>query len=136
MRDGGADVDRAVAELAERLPSALRPRARVAFNYRWSWACGGAAVFRDIDPLLWERSQQNSRAMVEMTRTARLQQLASDSRYRGRVETLAAELEADLRRPAATGITGKHPVAYFCSEFAIHQSLPLYRASACLPATY
>jgi starch phosphorylase len=126
MNDGRLDVERAVAELADRLPAELRPLARVAFNYRWSWMPDGPAVFRDIDPLRWERSQQNPRAMLETMATSRARRLASDERYLARVGALAAGLEDHLRRPAGVHLAADRPIAYFCSEFAIHHSLPLY----------
>jgi starch phosphorylase len=125
--DGQRDIERAVAELAERLPNALQPLARLAFNYRWSWTIGGRAVFRDIDPSLWERSQCNPRATIEMVPPHRLRQLAGAPEYVARVVALAAQLEADLRRPPiAAGVATDRPVAYFCSEFGVHCSLPLY----------
>jgi starch phosphorylase len=62
--DARDDIDRAVAELAERLPAPLYPLARLAYDYRWSWAPGGVALFRDLDPALWERSA-NPRATID-----------------------------------------------------------------------
>jgi starch phosphorylase len=125
--DGGRDLERAVAELAERLPDALRALARLAFNYRWSWIRGGAAVFRDIDPTRWERSHANPRAMIEAVGSRRLAQLAADPDYVARATALANQVEADLRRPPAdVGIAAGRPIAYCCSEFAVHGSLDLY----------
>ncbi len=125
--DGRRDVERAVAVLAQRLPAALRPLAQLAFNYRWCWARGGAAVFRDIDPVRWERSQANPCAMIELVPPQRLAELADDRDYVARVASLAARIAADLGRPpAAFGITADRPVAYFCSEFGVHGSLPVY----------
>jgi starch phosphorylase len=126
IADGGArDLERAVADLAERLPPPLAPLARLAYDYRWSWTAGGAAVFRDVDPMLWCRSDCNPRHLIEAIPPRRLAALARDPIYVARVAALARTLET--RPPAATGpICAEHPVAYFCSEFAVHCSLPLY----------
>ena len=127
VHDGSRDLERAVAELGERLPDALAPLARLAFNYRFAWLRGGAAVFAHIDPVLWQRSCGNPRWVLEAAPPHRLRALAGDPDYAKRVAELAARLDADLARPpAALGAAGDGPVAYFCSEFGMHGSLPLY----------
>ena len=42
---GAVDLEWRAANLAVRLSDGLRPLARVAYNYRWSWDPDGAAVF-------------------------------------------------------------------------------------------
>jgi starch phosphorylase len=124
---GASDVARAIAELAERLPDPIAPLARLAYNYRWTWLKGGAELFRDINPQLWRRSACNARWMIEALPPHRLQQVASDASYVERVRGISAELELDLNRPSLQGpIAPDRPVAYFCSEFGGHCSLPLY----------
>ena len=54
--DGRHDIERAIADLGERLQEPLLPLSRIVFNYRWSWLHGGAAVFQAIDPNLWRRA--------------------------------------------------------------------------------
>ena len=125
--DGRRDLARAVEELAERLPEPLWPLARVAYNYRWSWMPGAVALFSEIDPAVWRRSDCNPRHVVEVTAPRRLRDLAGQQAYLARLREVAARLDADLARPwAQMGISPGRPVAYFCSEFGIHCSLPLY----------
>jgi starch phosphorylase len=125
--DGRRDQERAVAELAERLPQPLWPLARLAYNYRWCWIAGGAALFREIDPALWRRSECNPRYVIEAVPPHRLRELAGHREYVERLEALAACAEGDLNRPwIQAGVAPERPVAYFCSEFAVHCSLPLY----------
>jgi starch phosphorylase len=125
--DGGRDIERAIAELAERLPPPLAPLARIAYNYRWSWFPGGATVFREIDPASWRRGECNPRNAIEAATPHRLRELAQQEGFVRRVQELAACIDADLRRPwADTPISPDRPVAYVCSEFAVHCSLPLY----------
>ncbi len=125
--DGRQDVARAIVELSERLPEPLLPLARMVFNYRWAWIPGGAAIFRDIDPELWRHSECNPRYVIEGTAPHRFSQLAVQPEYLRRLHELTARIDADLARPwAQTPISPDHPVAYFCSEFGVHCSLPLY----------
>ena len=125
--DGRRDLAHAVSELAERLPEPLLPLARVAYNYRWSWMAGGPALFRDIDAGIWRRSECNPRHVIEVAAPHRLRGLAAQPEYVERVRSAAARLDTDLARPwAQTAVFPERPVAYFCSEFGIHCSLPLY----------
>jgi starch phosphorylase len=125
--DGRRDLERAIAALAERLPGPLSALARVAYNYRWSWMEGAAALFNEIDPLLWQRSAGNTRWVIESATPARLRQLAERPDFVARVEHCATLLDADLKRPHVDErLNPQHPIAYFCSEFGIHSSLPIY----------
>jgi glycogen phosphorylase len=125
--DGARDLQRAVGELVDRLPEPLAPLARLVFNYRWTWLAGGTALFRDIDPHLWSRSGCNPLWMVESIAPSRLRALSEDEGYVACVERAAARLDEELARPAMRlGRDLLGPVAYFCSEFGAHCSLPLY----------
>lgn len=124
---GGRDLEQAIAELAERLPVPLHPLARIAYNYSWSWSLGGPELFSSLDPNLWDRSSGNPRWLIEAVPPRRLRELAADDGFVARVAAQAARLDADLRRPMAEGFTpDDRPIAYFCSEFGAHCSLPLY----------
>jgi starch phosphorylase len=124
--DGRLDLERAVRETGERLPEPLRPLARVAFNYRWSWLDASGSLFRDIDARLWRLSGCNPLYVIEAAPPRRLRELAEDADFLARLRAVAAGIDADLARPAASPIAPERPVAYFCSEFGFHCSLPLY----------
>jgi starch phosphorylase len=123
---GSADLTRRKQALAARLTPSLRPLAEVAYNYRWSWHPDGAALFRDISTYRWERSGHNPVRFLNDLWPSTQELVEQDGEIRERVEALAADVAADLARPDRTraGIAG--PVAFFCSEFGIHTSLPLY----------
>ncbi|MGH7786789.1 MAG: alpha-glucan family phosphorylase [Candidatus Binatia bacterium] len=125
--DGRRDLERAIGELAERLPESIQALASLAFNYRWSWMVGGAELFHDIDPDAWRRSGENPRSVLEAAPPRRFQELARSEEYVGRVRGIAAAVTTDLQRPSSPvqGQSSK-PVAYFCSEFGAHGSLALY----------
>ena len=127
MYPGHSDIDRTVEELARGLPEALRPLARAAYDYRWSWSAQGAATFRAIDAERWERCGANPLRLLTETSRARLERCAGDAAFLQRVEHLAQELHADRQRPCCAGaFSAAHPVAFCCAEFGVHGSLPIY----------
>jgi glycogen phosphorylase len=117
---------RAIAELAEQLPAEIAALARLAYNYRWVWQPGAGRLFREIDASTWRRVS-NPRYVIEVAAPNRLRELARHGEYVTRVGAVAAALAADLERPPFAGpFSPQRPIAYFCSEFAIHSSLPIY----------
>ena len=134
------------------LPSPLKPLQRLYWNYWWSWSSEGAGVFRDLDTELCDECEHNARLLLEKVSPYRLAEMATDPVYIERVRRLAeqfdhymaatgrlatdlgsqsSDLKAQIsnRGPSQTvtsTITPEHPVAYFCAEYGVHNSLPLY----------
>jgi glycogen phosphorylase len=118
------------------LPLPLRPLEQLSWNYWWSWSMDGPAVFRDLDPDLWEECEHNPRQLLARTTEYRLMQMATDPIYIERVRKLSDSYLEYMARPLTaqsgsrennmTAISAGHPVAYFCAEFGVHNSLPLY----------
>lgn len=120
-------------KLGRALPETLSALEQLSANYWWSWAADGAAVFRDLDPLVWEESDLNPRALLLDVSEYRLMQMATDPVYVERVRVLAERFARYMNpqtktwaREHARGLTHENPVAYFCAEFGVHTSLPLY----------
>ena len=127
LNNGREDIQRAAADLAERLPAPLAPLARLAFNYRWSWLPGGPELFRAVDPERFEVCAQNPVRMLQEAPGRTLRAAAADQTLLDQVRALDAALTADLDRLAAPGpIAPERPVAFLCAEYGIHVSLPIY----------
>jgi starch phosphorylase len=122
MSAGTADIARAADLLAARVPEPLAGLARLAFNYRWSWTPGGPEIFRAVDPDRWERCGENPVRLLQEADPALVERAAADTALLERIAAVQAEVEADLARPDAEGDS----VAYFCAEFGVHRSLPIY----------
>ena len=114
------------------LPANLESLKQLAQNFWWSWGGEGAAVFRDLDSTLWEKVEQNPIRLLEEISDLKLWQRACDSLYVNRVAKLAAEFadyieqKSKIYGDAERKITAENPVAYFCAEYGVHNSLPLY----------
>jgi glycogen phosphorylase len=125
--DGSGDVERAVSDLAARIPSPLAPLARLAYNYLWSWTPGGGEVFAAVDAERWELCNNNPVRLLHESSSGALDRAAADAELSRRAQAVLEAIEAELHRPRMTGrATPEHPVAFLCAEFAIHRSLPIY----------
>jgi starch phosphorylase len=114
--------------LAEQLPRGLRPLARLAFNYWWSWQPEGDALWRSIDPAAWEASGRNPVRLLRVVPRRALDGAAADRVRVGRMERLLRGLRDALAAPVAAAPPAgpEAPVAFLCSEYAVHESLPIY----------
>jgi len=124
---GGDDLARAAADLAERLPVALAPLARLAYNYRWSWLPTGPDLFRRLEPDRFERCQQNPVRLLQEVPARVLRQAASDQVLLDWAHKIEASVKAELdREPETSVLEPERPVAFLCAEFGVHVSLPVY----------
>ena len=116
------------AHLPERL-AALEP---LSINLRWSWDEPTQDLFATIDSGLWEQSGQDPVALLGGVSPARLDELAGDESFLGRLDHLAGELDNYLTRPMwyqeqeAAGNSMPSGIAYFSMEFGVAEVLPNY----------
>src|SRR5215207_2259262 len=125
-----SEIDQRVVRQSA-LPAPLIPLERLAWNYWWSWAADGAGIFRDLDSEIWEECEHNPRQLLARTSAYRLAEAATDPIYLERVRRIDASFQSYMASGAhwqhdGATITPEHPVAYFCAEFGVHTSLPLY----------
>lgn len=117
------------------LPGPLAELERIAKNFYWSWQPEGVDLFRSIDPVLWDKLEQNPLKLLSDANQLRLWQKANDAVYLERLERFRAKLDAYLgENPTNFSLSNgddklkfvEHPAAYFCAEYGIHNSLPIY----------
>ncbi len=110
------------------LPENLQILDKLSDNFYWSWTAQGTEIFRDLDAQLWEKVEQNPRRMLKEISDLRLWQKSCEPSYVKRVHAFAARAEEYLAAPPNSfgRITRENPVAYFCAEYGVHNSLPIY----------
>ena len=113
------------------LPSRIAGLNRLAHNLSWSWNRNARMLFREIDESLWHRLRHNPIRLLQLVDPTRLAQLADDAvfcaRYDRAMQWLASERSDEHTWYARTfpELRGQ-PVAYFCAEFGVHNSVPIY----------
>jgi len=114
------------------LPERLFALDQLANNLRWSWDTATQDLFGSIDPALWERCGTDPVALLGAVSPARLDELAIDDTFVGRLDALAADLHDYLSRPLwyqhqeADGVPMPSGIAYFSMEFGVAEVLPNY----------
>jgi starch phosphorylase len=113
------------------LPEPIAGLAGIATNLFWSWSREARALFRALDPVLWHATRHNPVELLQRVDPARLEACARDPAFLGRYRTVLEQLERHLasrntwfatRYPDWPG----GPIAYFCAEFGLHNSIPIY----------
>jgi hypothetical protein len=123
---GDEELDRRAADLAGRLPVQLASLARIAYDYRWCWYPGGDDVFRSIDEGRWELCGQNPVRLLQEVSGATLARAAGDPVLLARVASLEDAFGEGVTGRSVGPVVSERPVAFFCAEFGVHQSLPVY----------
>ncbi len=113
------------------LPTRLAGLAEVVSNLSWSCNRDARALFREMDDKLWQRCRYDPIRFLRELNPERLRECAADSAFLARYDHVVRELAAD-RSAADTWFFKNHPaltkktVAYFCAEFGLHHSVPIY----------
>src|SRR5215213_6016571 len=133
MREVEPTQVREEAAEATTLPETIAALERVSRNYWWSWNPDGHAVFRDLDQEVFDDCEHNPRRLLKEVPQYSLMRMATDPVYVERVRRLAEGFDAYMASGHETwaarharALTHERPVAYFCAEFGVHHSLPLY----------
>ena len=116
---------------ASTLPPSLGGLASLALDLRWSWRASLRALFEEVDPAAWESCGGNPVAFLGSVDPERLAAVATDEAYCARIAKVLSELEAEDGRPpvdpdvARLALRGDR-VGYFCAEYGLTESLPIY----------
>jgi len=81
------------------LPASLGALSELAGNLRWSWHPPTQDVFAEVDDELWTSSGHDPVRLLGAVGAQRLEQLAADEGFLGRLAAARADLERYLTEP-------------------------------------
>jgi glycogen phosphorylase len=103
----------------------------VANNLWWSWNPDAQRLFHELSPFFWEHSSHNAVEVVNWISGQELRGRLQQPEYFDRVSRVCKSFKAYMG--AKNTWAAKHapslkrgPVAYFCAEFGLHESLRIY----------
>ena len=105
------------------------PLAELALDMRWSWSHYADDVWRQLDPALWEMTQ-NPWAVLQSVSRDKLRHMLADPAFRKKVDALVQTSREAADAPAWFQQTYVQSpltcVAYFSMEFMLSEALPIY----------
>lgn len=113
------------------LPESLAGLLRIATNLYWTWHQDARELFRSISLAEWRATRHNPLELLYRVGPERLARIAGEGEFNGHYRRVTEALEAYLegrdtwaegQLPGATST----PIAYFCAEFGLHTSVPIY----------
>jgi starch phosphorylase len=113
------------------LPEPLHALGELAGNLRWSWHPETQDLFASVDARAWESSGHDPVRFLGSVPSARLDQLAGDEEFLGRLSAARADLEQYMTgerwyQKHASSEVLPASVGYFSPEFGITAVLPQY----------
>lgn len=109
------------------LPAGLSDLTELAYNLWWSWTPRARMLFSRIDPISWSR-HRNPIPVLVATSPDRWAELSADEDFMAEaaevLDEFHAYMNADPAPVASRAPDG--PIAYFCAEYGLHESLQIY----------
>ena len=103
--------------------------AELALDMRWSWNHCADEVWRQLDPALWELTQ-NPWVVLQTVSREQIERMSADPAFRKKVDALVQTRRQAAEAPAWFQQTySQSPltcVAYFSMEFMLSEALPIY----------
>ena len=111
-----------------KLPKPVSRLRELGSNLWWCWHPECWSLFMRINPDVWESSNHNPLQCLEEASDQAFSEMVADSAYVSLYEETLANFDDYMKRPLNEKdvVTAKHPIAYFSTEYGLHESLPIY----------
>jgi glycogen phosphorylase len=112
------------------IPESLADLPRMANNFLWSWNPDMAALFRSLDPELWEATGRNPARLLREVSQRRLNEASQSEGFVDHYRTCLDFLDRYIEEKAwYHKICAQGPIAnilYFSMEYGLAECLPVY----------
>ncbi len=115
------------------MPPRISRLYELAYNLWWSWHPEARALYRKLDPELWERVGHNPVHFLSEVEPRYLEKAANDPEYLPHYDNILQDFDRYMHpRGEETWFSRNYPelvdrtIAYFSAEFGLHEALPIY----------
>jgi len=118
-------------EVQPRIPEKLGRLEELSNDLLYSWEHSVRSLFFRLDPALWEGCGHNPKLFLHRVSQQRLDEAAEDRIYMEAYNRALTSYDSYIQEQQRKSIDPflshkKDLVAYFCAEFGLHESLPIY----------
>ncbi|MBN1230523.1 MAG: alpha-glucan family phosphorylase [Anaerolineales bacterium] len=113
------------------LPRRIEKLGILAYNLWWTWEKDAQEMFASIDHDLWERTYHNPVKFLRQVQRTRINAVSQDNHFlktydsiMERFDTYMVSEETWFHKTYPESLN--EPIAYFSSEFGLHETLPIY----------
>ena len=113
------------------LPERIHGLGLIATNLSWSWSRNARRLFGMVDEPLWHLTRHNPIALLRRIDPSRLSELSRNPQFLDLYDRVMDEVRredtfADTWFHDQFGDLDGRSIAYFCAEFGLHNSVPIY----------
>lgn len=113
------------------LPRRIQRLGELAYNLWWTWKPDAQRLFSHIDKALWETTYHNPVQFLRQVERAQLNAVAQDRHYLDFFDRIFRIFDEYMRAENTWFLNHFEdrincPVAYFSTEFGLHETLPIY----------
>ncbi len=108
------------------LPEELSGLADLALNLWWTWNPKGKNLFRLLNSYLWKESGHNPIEMLKKMPKEELERACKNEHFMREFHYVLALFQTYMKDKTVYSEEEPLPIAYFCAEFGLHHSVPIY----------
>jgi len=117
-------------EVVPKIPRKIARLSELADNLWYSWDRATRSIFYRLHPKLWELSGHNPKVFLRRVDEGKLEEAAKNQAFLANYNRVLASFDSYLNDPPKTEEHEKFKsndlIAYFCAEFGLHESFPIY----------
>lgn len=122
---------RFTVEARPHIPDSLARLNELANDLMYSWTHSVRGIFARLDLELWEQVRHNPKVFLRRIPQERIDRAAQDRAYMAEFHRVISAYDSYLADRPDPEVTHYLPeeselVAYFCAEFGLHESFPIY----------
>ena len=115
-----------IKKLYQRFPQNLQGLADISYNLWWSWNSEARKLFKMMNSYLWKESSENPIKFLKLISEKELDELSKNKEFLKEYEFVYSLFKEYINKKIKFLDNEPLSIAYFCAEFGLHHSLPIY----------